>query len=56
MSVAPHIGIMILLAFSLVTTLIVINVGENIVENTPQSKIFDSQKNTQKLIEEKGQK
>jgi hypothetical protein len=36
--------------------LVVVNIGENIVENTPQSKIFDSQRNTQKLMDEKVKK
>ena len=53
MYIAPHIGIIFLLMVSFFAALIVVNIGENIVKNTPQSKIFDSQRNTQEILQKK---
>lgn len=53
MQITSHIGVLVLLMVSFVMVLIVVNVGEDIVENTPQSKIFDAQRNAQKTLQEK---
>lgn len=51
--IATHIGTVIILVFSFVATVFVVNVGEKIIKTTPNSKIFDSQKKAQKIIQEK---
>lgn len=49
--VPTHIGTIIILIFSLFVTILVVNVGEKIISDAPDSKIFDSQKGAQKLLE-----
>lgn len=53
MHISTHIGTMVILVFSLFVSFWVVNLGERIIENAPDSKIFDSQKEVQRMIQEK---
>lgn len=46
-------GIVLFLAFSFFVAWFVVRTGEEIVNKTPQSKIYDTQKEAQKMLEGK---
>lgn len=51
--ISTHAGIIILLVLSLLVGWFTIRTGEKIVDNTPQSKIYDSQRNAQQMLDGK---
>jgi hypothetical protein len=46
-------GTIFLLMFAFIVAWLVIDAGEKIINNMPQSKIYDGQKAAQKMIESK---
>ncbi len=51
--IPTHFGVVILMLVSFFVAWFTINTGEKIVNNVPESKIYDSQKEAQKIIDGK---
>lgn len=51
--VPTHFGVVILMVVSFFVAWFTISTGEKIVSNMPESKIYDSQKAAQKIIDRK---
>ncbi len=48
--IPTHFGVVILMVVSFFVAWFTINTGEKIINNVPESKIYDSQKAAQKMI------
>jgi len=50
MDIPTHAGVIVLLVVSFFVAWFTIRTGEKIIDNAPQSKIYNSQKDVQKMI------